>query len=118
MAISFESPAAVALIVDAKARLMGLAGVSLNFVRLCKIFGLEENQGRMAELTELFCNRHVKLMKHVYFYLDDEYGPVMLKDGVVKHYLKFDQLFHPVTNSVIEGVEVEERVLIEFEVLE
>jgi len=117
MAITVGSPEADELISDAKSLLQGYVGATVPFVRLCKIFKLEQNELRMAEIIELACNKKIRLMKHVYFYLDDEFGPILLKDGLIKHYLKFDELYHPVSNAIIENMDVEERVLIEFEVI-
>ncbi|WP_434558001.1 hypothetical protein [Pseudomonas sp. Z4-20] len=115
--IPVDTPEAAASIGEARERLKAYEGAVLPFVRLCKIFLLQEDQHRMAELTELLCSKKVRLMKHVYFYLDDQFGPILLKDGIVKHYLKFDELYHPVSNSIVEGVDVEEKIIIEFEVL-
>lgn len=117
MTIPVGSPEAAELISEAKSLLQGYAGATIPFVRLCKIFRLEKNERRMAEIIELACNKHIRLMKHVYFYLDDEFGPILLKDGVVKHYLKFDELYHPVSNVVVEDYDIDERVVIEFEVV-
>ncbi|WGK91723.1 hypothetical protein [Pseudomonas migulae] len=117
MTIPVGSPEADALIGEAKSLLQGYAGAIIPFVRLCKIFRLEQNERRMAEIIELACNKKIHLMKHAYFYLDDDFGLVKLKDGAVKHYLKFDELYHPVSNVVVEDVDVDARVVIEFEVI-
>lgn len=118
MTIPLGSPEADQLISEAKSILSGYSGKIIPFVRLCKMFSLEQDERRMAEIIELACNKKIHLMKHVYFYIDDEYGPVLLKDGVVKHYLKFDELYHPVSNAVIEDDDIDARVVIEFEVVE
>lgn len=117
MSIPLGSPEADQLIGEAKSILHGYEGSIIPFVRLCKIFKLERDERRMAEIIELACNKKVRLMKHVYFYLDDEFGPVQLKEGVIKHYLMFDELYHPVSNVVVDNIDVDERVLIEFEVV-
>lgn len=117
MIIPVDTPEAAASIGEAKELLKPYEGSVLPFVRLCKIFMLQEDQRKMAELTELFCNKKVMLMKHVYFYLDDQFGPLHLKDGLVKHYLKFDELYHPLSNVIIESDDIEEKIVIEFEVL-
>lgn len=117
MTIPVGSPEADELISKAKSLLHGYVGATLPFVRLCKIFALEQDEPKMAEIIELACNKKIRLMKHVYFYYDDEYGPILLKEGIIKHYLKFDELYHPVSNAVIDGHDIDERVIIEFEVV-
>lgn len=117
MTILVGSPEAEKLISEAKLLLQDYVGAIMPFVRLCKIFSLEKNELRMAEIIELACNKKVRLMRHVYFYADDEFGLVMLRSGVVKHYLKSDELYHPVSNVVVDDCDVDERVIIEFEVV-
>ncbi|MCO8163313.1 hypothetical protein NJC38_14205 [Pseudomonas sp. 21LCFQ010] len=120
MAIPIGSSEAESVISDARGRLQAYAGAILSFVRLRKIFEVENfegGDGRLAEIIELLSNRRVDVLNYVYFYVDDEYGLVRLGNDVVNHYLKFGELYHPISNAVIDDPDVESRVIIEFEVV-
>ncbi|POP66557.1 hypothetical protein CXB35_22620 [Pseudomonas syringae] len=71
----------------------------------------------MAQVLELLGDKKVSLVKQVYFYLDDEFGCLELKDSHVKHYIKTSEMYHPLSNFLLADTDIDERIVIEFEVL-
>lgn len=116
MNISPTSEIGQEIISKSRAIFKGMGGTVLNFQRLCSIFRVE-NVDKGAEVVELLCRRDVKVLKHVYFYLDDKDEPVQLKDVVVRNYLKTGELYNPRSNELIQPEQAEESIVVEFEVL-
>lgn len=117
MNISPTSEIGLEIISKSLAIFKGMGGSVLNFQRLCSIFNVEdESEG--AEVVALLCRRDVKVLKHVYFYLDDKTDvPVPLKDVVVRNYLRTGELYNPLSNELIRPELAEEFIIVEFEVL-
>lgn len=116
MNISPTSEIGQEIISKSRAIFKGMGGSILNFQRLCSIFHVED-EGEGAEVVELLCRRDVKVLRHVYFYLDDKDVPVPLKDVVVRNYLRTGELYSPISNELIQPEQAEECIIVEFEVL-
>lgn len=94
-----------------------MGGAVLNFQRLCHLFDVKD-QNKGAEIAELLCRRDVHVLKHVYFFVDDSDAPFLLRDSIVHNYVRTGELYNPVTNELIPFDEADERIVIEFEVVE
>ncbi|WP_235811970.1 hypothetical protein, partial [Pseudomonas amygdali] len=116
MAIMLDTVEGAAIVAQANNLLGGLKGASLSFVRLSKIFEVEDS-GRMAEIAHFLCGKNVRMLKHIYYYMDDELGMEFIKNDLVKHYIHSGELYHPVTGLLVEEADIEDRIVIEFGVL-
>lgn len=94
-----------------------MGGAVVNFQRLCYLFNVKD-VSKGAEIAALLCRRDVHVLKHVYFFIDESDSPLLLRDSIVHNYVRTGELFNPVTNELVPFDEAEERIVIEFEVIE
>jgi len=116
MTISIASEEGRQIIDDSQASLKGQKGSILSFVALSRLLH-EENSARLAEMVEILTSKDIRILKQVFYYEDEAYGAVQVSDDNIKSYLTLGQFYHPITKLSIELDNLEERILIEFEVL-
>ncbi|WP_312126446.1 hypothetical protein [Pseudomonas sp.] len=116
MSISPSSEEGRKIVKQSRALFQNMEGAVLNFHRLCSFFS-SENAERGAEIAELLCRPDVKVLKHVYFFLDDDDMPLQLSNELVHHYIRHGEFYHPRSHELVEPEIADSRIVIEFEVL-
>ncbi|MBU2425233.1 MAG: hypothetical protein KJ560_22170 [Gammaproteobacteria bacterium] len=117
MKISLATTEGQEILQASRAKLSHMPGAVLSFHVLCEILGTESaEQG--AAIAEFLCSKEVNILRHVYFFLDEDDMPVQLSRDAVYHYVRCGEFFHPRSHKVLEEQIVEESIIIEFEVLE
>lgn len=116
MKISLATTEGQEILEESRAKLSRLPGAVLSFHVLCETLGAESaEQG--AAIAEFLCSKEVNILRHVYFFLDEDGMPVQLSRDAVYHYVRHGEFFHPITCEALEENTVEESIIIEFEVL-
>lgn len=116
MSISPESQIGQEIISRSHTLFKGMGGAIVPFGRLCSIFQVVD-EGSGAEIAELLCRRDVKVLKHVYFFLDQSDTPIQLKDSIVHNFIRTGELYNPISNELVDAADADEFIIIEFEVL-
>lgn len=94
----------------------GMTGSVLSFAALARILGEPDTQ-KLALIVEKLTSKDVRLLKPVYYFDDQEYGLLELPDVAVNFYLINGLFSHPVTNAEIGSDDIDDHIVIEFEVL-
>jgi hypothetical protein len=98
------------------AKLSQVPGAVLSFYALCEVLGAESSE-QGAAIAELLCSKEVNVLRHVYFFLDEDDMPIRLSRDAVYHYVKHGEFFHPRSHEVLDDQIVDSSIAIEFEVL-
>lgn len=115
MCLDFADDASRILYEDSKAFLEGRKGHILTFASFANNFpGCTRAQ--LAQNIEYLCDVRCPLVKKVYVYADDSYGPVALDEQVVFQYIRSGVMYHPVNSAEIVE-EAAQYIFIEFEVI-
>jgi pyruvate/oxaloacetate carboxyltransferase len=116
MTISVASEEGRQIVDGSRIALQELAGSTLSFAALSRLLN-EDNTARLAEIVAILSSTDVQILKRVFFFDDENYGLVPVSDIIVKHYLVQGQFYHPVTKLEIEFDDLDDRIIIEFEVV-
>lgn len=116
MRISLGTEEGKEIVNQSRALLEPMKGALLSFQTLCGALRIED-QRRAAEIAEFLCTRDVRLLRHVYFFLDDNDIPMQLHSEAVLHYVRSGEFFHPRSHELMDPEVAEDHIVIEFEVV-
>lgn len=116
MKISLTTSEGQEILKKSRAKLSKVPGAVLSFHALCEVLGAESNE-QGAAIAELLCSRDVNILKHVYFFLDEDDTLIQLSRNAVHHYIRHGVFFHPRSHEVLGEQAADKSIVIEFEVL-
>lgn len=115
MSLEIKDDASRSLYEASRAYLRERKGHILTFASFAKAFP-DYTREQLALNIEYLCRKECMLLKKVYVFSDESYGPTIIDERLVHEYLRGGVFYHPANSSEIVD-DADEHIFVEFEVI-